>query len=55
VFIPAKDVTVLDMSIEDGAKMVVSAGLVAPQQDTLKQLAEQAKAKKPVPEEEPVI
>jgi uncharacterized membrane protein len=55
VFIPAKDVTVLDMSIEDGAKMVVSAGLVAPQQDTLKQLAEQAKAKKPVPEEEPVV
>jgi uncharacterized membrane protein len=55
VFIPAKDVTVLDMSIEDGAKMVVSAGLVAPQQDTLKQLAEQAKAKKPLPEEEPVV
>jgi uncharacterized membrane protein len=55
VFMPAKDVTVLDMSIEDGAKMVVSAGLVAPQQDTLKQLAEQAKAKKPLPEEEPVI
>jgi uncharacterized membrane protein len=43
------------MSIEDGAKMVVSAGLVAPQQDTLKQLAAQAKAKKPVPEEEPVV
>ena len=55
VFMPAKDVTVLDMSIEDGAKMVVSAGLVAPQQDTLKQLAEQTKAKKPLPEEEPVI
>ena len=30
VFMPAKDVTLLDMSIEDGAKMVVSAGLVAP-------------------------
>jgi uncharacterized membrane protein len=55
VFMPAKDVTVLDMSIEDGAKMVVSAGLVAPQQDKLKQLAEQAKAKKPMPEEEPVV
>jgi uncharacterized membrane protein len=55
VFIPAKDVTVLDMSIEDGAKMVVSAGLVAPQQDTLKQLAEQAKAKKSLPEEVPVV
>jgi uncharacterized membrane protein len=55
VFMPAKDVTLLDMSIEDGAKMVVSAGLVAPPQDTLKQLDEQAKAKKPLPEEEPVI
>jgi uncharacterized membrane protein len=55
IFMPAKDVTVLDMSIEDGAKMVVSAGLVAPQQDTLKRLAEQTKAKKPLPEEEPVI
>jgi uncharacterized membrane protein len=55
VFMPAKDVTVLDMSIEDGAKMVVSAGLVAPQQDALKSLAENAKGKKPVPEEEPVV
>jgi uncharacterized membrane protein len=55
IFMPAKDVTVLDMSIEDGAKMVVSAGLVAPQQDKLKQLAEQAKTKKSLPEEEPVV
>jgi len=55
VFMPAKDVTLLDMSIEDGAKMVVSAGLVAPQQDALKKLAEHAKAKKPLPEEEPVV
>jgi len=28
---------------------------VAPPQDKLKQLADQAKAKKPVPEEEPVV
>jgi uncharacterized membrane protein len=55
IFMPAKDVMVLDMAIEDGAKMVVSAGLVAPQQDTLKQLAEQARAPKPLPEEEPVV
>jgi uncharacterized membrane protein len=52
---PAKDVILLDMALEDGAKMVVSAGLVAPQQDALKTLAEEARAKKPVPEEEPVI
>jgi uncharacterized membrane protein len=55
IFMPSKDVTLLDMAIEDGAKMVVSAGLVAPQQDRLKQLAEQARAKKPLPEEEPVV
>ncbi len=55
IFMPAKDVTLLDMTIEDGAKMVVSAGLVAPQQDALKKMAEEAKATKPVPEEEPVV
>ena len=55
MFMPAKDVTLLDMSIEDGAKMVVSAGLVTPPQDKLKKLVDEAKAKKPVPEEEPVV
>ena len=55
IFMPAKDVTLLDMAIEDGAKMVVSAGLVAPKQDALKKLAEEARGKKPVPEEEPVV
>jgi uncharacterized membrane protein len=52
---PAKDVTLLDMPIEDGAKMIISAGLVGPQQDALKKLAAEAKAPKPVPEEEPVV
>lgn len=56
MFMPAKDVTLLDMPIEDGVKMVVSAGLVTPHQDQLRKLAEDAKAaKKPVPEEEPVV
>jgi uncharacterized membrane protein len=55
LFMPAKDVTLLDMAIEDSAKMVVSAGLVAPQQDALKKLAQEAKAKKPLPEEEPAV
>jgi uncharacterized membrane protein len=55
VFTPADEVILLDMSLEDGAKMVVSAGLVGPPQDRLKTLAEAAKAKKPLPEEEPVI
>lgn len=56
LFMPASDVTLLDMAIEDGIKMVVSAGLVTPPQNTLKKLTEEAKAKKkPVPEEEPVV
>lgn len=55
MFMPAKDVILLDMAIDDGAKLVISAGLVAPPQDRLKKLADEAKAKKPVPEEEPVV
>ncbi len=55
LFMPAKDVILLDMAIDDGAKLVISAGLVAPPQEKLKQLADQAGAKKPVPEEEPVV
>ena len=31
LFLPAKDVIVLDMSVEDAAKLVISAGLVTPQ------------------------
>ena len=46
----------LDMAIEDGAKIVVSAGLVAPPQERCAKLAQEAQgAKKPVPEEEPVV
>jgi len=36
-------VILLDMAIDDGAKLVISAGLVAPKQSKLKQLAEEAK------------
>jgi uncharacterized membrane protein len=31
VYVPRRDVTILDMSVEEGAKMIISAGLVAPQ------------------------
>ncbi|MEZ5828578.1 MAG: DUF502 domain-containing protein [Hyphomicrobiales bacterium] len=55
MFMPAKDVILLDMAIDDGAKLVISAGLVSPPQDRLKKLAEEAKAKKPVPEQEPAV
>jgi uncharacterized membrane protein len=30
LFVPAKDVIELDMSVEDAAKLVISAGLVYP-------------------------
>jgi uncharacterized membrane protein len=55
LFIPASEVIALDMSVEDAAKLVVSAGLVAPdQQERLRELAKR-KGPKPVPEEEPVV
>ncbi len=56
VFIPASEVIPLDLAVEDAAKLVVSAGLVGPdqQQEELRKLA-RAKAGKPVPEEEPVV
>lgn len=41
LFVPRKDITILDMSVEDGAKLVISAGLVDPD---YKALAVEAKA-----------
>lgn len=55
LFMPAKDVILLDMAIDDAAKLVISAGLVAPAQEKLKALADETKRKKPVPDEEPVV
>ena len=56
VFMPASEVIPLDLAVEDAAKLIVSAGLVGPdqQQEELRRLA-RAKASKPVPEEEPVV
>jgi uncharacterized membrane protein len=56
VFVPASEVIALDLAVEDAAKLIVSAGLVGPdqQQEQLRKLA-RLKASKPVPEEEPVI
>jgi uncharacterized membrane protein len=55
VFVPASEVIALDLSVEDAAKLVVSAGLVTPdQQDRLRELAKR-KGPKQVPEEEPVV
>jgi uncharacterized membrane protein len=56
VFVPASEVIPLDLAVEDAAKLIVSAGLVGPdqQQEQLRRLAKN-KAAKPVPEEEPVV
>ena len=32
MFVPRRDVILLDMSIEDAAKLVISAGLVVPEE-----------------------
>jgi len=32
IFVPRKEVIILDMSVEEAAKMIISAGLVAPEQ-----------------------
>lgn len=51
LFVPEQDVTVLDMSVEEAAKLVISAGLVVPDhQARLKELAKEgqpAKSAKP--------
>jgi len=44
LFVPRNQITVLDMSVEDAAKLVVSAGLVAPDyQQATRKLVEDAK------------
>ncbi len=46
LFVDEKDVTFLDMTVEEGAKLVISAGLVVPPyQAKLKKLAKEAKPK----------
>ncbi len=46
LFVPEKDVIILDMSVEEAAKLVISAGLVVPDyQEKLKGLADEAKKK----------
>lgn len=45
LFVPREDVTILDMSVEEGAKLVISAGLVAPEYTPM--LEKVAKGKKP--------
>ena len=47
LFVPERDVIVLDMTVEDAAKLVISAGLVTPEYQTKTgELADKAKAGK---------
>ncbi len=47
LFVPKQDVVILDMSVEDAAKMVISAGLVEPEgQAKLQALAEERRSKR---------
>jgi uncharacterized membrane protein len=39
LFLPKKDVIVLDMGVEDAAKLIISAGLVYPNGEDAKALA----------------
>jgi uncharacterized membrane protein len=48
LFVPKSDIVELDMSVEEGAKLVISAGLVTPEyQATTQKLAEEALAGTP--------
>ena len=50
LFVPKQDVILLDMGVEDAAKLVISAGLVTPKyQEKTKALADAAKAEQAAP------
>jgi uncharacterized membrane protein len=55
LFMPASEIIPLDLPVEDAAKLVVSAGLVAPEGDDRFGKLAKLKSAKPVPEEEPVV
>lgn len=56
LFLPASEVITLDMAVEDAAKLVVSAGLVGPdqQQEEMRKLAKR-KGQQALAAEEPVV
>lgn len=51
LFVPRKDITLLDMSVEDAAKLVISAGLVVPGREKPKKEPKKGKVAKPEPAE----
>ncbi len=55
LFVPRADIVILEMNVEEAAKMVISAGLVVPKhQEQLAELAKKAKMRGPEREREPV-
>lgn len=55
LFVPSSSVQILDMSVEEAAKLVISAGLVVPHyQEELKKLSEDVKPAQRKLEKEPV-
>ncbi|MEM7226089.1 MAG: DUF502 domain-containing protein [Pseudomonadota bacterium] len=54
LFVPSRDVHVLDMSVEDGIKLVISGGIVAPPTDGERTAEKIEIAPTPEPEPEPV-
>jgi uncharacterized membrane protein len=51
LFVPKKDLIHLDMSIEDGIKLVISGGIVGPSQQAAMIAAREARAQAPVGDE----
>ena len=55
LFMPLSEIILLDLPVEDAAKLVVSAGLVGPSDAIPLDKLAKLKRAKPVPEEEPVV
>ena len=54
LYVPRNEVLMLDMTVEDGAKLIISAGLVSPKyEENLQALAEEAQAKQASAETKP--
>lgn len=51
LFVPEKDVIVLDMSVEDAAKLVISAGLVVPDPDNPGKVKTNGRKRRAAPEQ----
>ncbi len=56
VFVPKEDVVEIDITVEEAAKMLISAGLIVPERQTaLRQLVEEKRAEDGVAPEPPIV